>query len=120
MDLQAEAVRPGRPRFPDDGRGIRYLPGRPRALTMSYIALSEKDKAEMLARVGVEDVAGLFRCIPAGVRLDRDLNLPPAMSEPELLDHFAAVAGRTTYPRFLSFLGGGMYHHYIPAVVDSL
>jgi glycine dehydrogenase subunit 1 len=87
---------------------------------MSYIALSDKDTAEMLARVGVANAAGLFQCIPDGVRLDRDLDLPPAMSEPELLAHFEAVAGRTTYPRYLSFLGGGVYHHFVPAVVDYL
>ncbi len=33
---------------------------------------------------------------------------------------WTAVAGRNTYGRFRSFLGGGAYHHFIPTVVDSL
>ncbi len=87
---------------------------------MSYIALSDQDKKEMLARLGVSSVEELFGCIPEDSRLRRDLDLPPAMSEPELLGHMDAVAGRNTYGRHRSFLGGGTYHHYIPAVVDSL
>jgi len=87
---------------------------------MSYIALSDQDKKEMLARVGAASVDELFCCIPEGSRLRRDLDLPAAMSEPELLRHMNAIAGRNTYGRFQSFLGGGAYHHYIPTVVDSL
>ncbi len=87
---------------------------------MSYIALSDQDKKEMLARVGASSLDDLFCCIPEGSRLRRDLDLPAAMSEPELLRHMEAVAGRTTYGKYRSFLGGGAYHHFIPAVVDSL
>jgi len=87
---------------------------------MSYISLSAADKSEMLARVGVAAVDELFGCVPEGLRLRRDLDLPTAMSEPELLAHFEKIAGRTTYPGYLSFLGGGAYHHFIPAAVDYL
>ncbi len=87
---------------------------------MSYTALSDQDKKEMLARVGVSSVDELFCCIPEGSRLRRDLDLPAAMSEPELLRHMEAVAGRNTYGRYRSFLGGGAYHHFIPTIVDSL
>jgi glycine dehydrogenase subunit 1 len=87
---------------------------------MSYIALSDQDKKEMLARVGAPSMDDLFGCIPEGSRLRRDLDLPAAMSEPELLRHMEAVAGRTTYGKYQSFLGAGAYHHFIPTVVDSL
>ncbi|MHB8055756.1 MAG: aminomethyl-transferring glycine dehydrogenase subunit GcvPA [Candidatus Aminicenantales bacterium] len=87
---------------------------------MSYIALSDQDKKEMLARVGAASMDELFGCIPEGTRLRRDLDLPAAMSEPELLRHMEAVAGRTTYGKYRSFLGGGIYHHFVPVIIDSL
>ena len=87
---------------------------------MSYIALSDNDKREMLARVGVASPDDLFRCIPEGVRLRRLLDLPPAMAEPELDRHMAAVAAKNTYSQYLSFLGAGVYDHFIPSVVDNL
>lgn len=87
---------------------------------MSYIALSDSDKREMLARVGVREPGELFGCIPEGVRLTKLLNLPPAMPEPELDRHMTAVAAKNTYGDYLSFLGAGVYDHFIPSIVDSL
>jgi glycine dehydrogenase subunit 1 len=87
---------------------------------MSYIALSDSDKREMLARIGVRAPADLFGCIPEGMRLTRPLDLPPAMAEPELDRHMTAVAAKNTYGGYLSFLGAGVYDHFIPAIVDSL
>jgi glycine dehydrogenase subunit 1 len=87
---------------------------------MSYIALSDKDKQEMLARIGVRAAADLFRCIPEGVRLQRLLDLPPALAEPALDRHMTAVAAKNTYADYESFLGAGVYDHFVPAVVDNL
>jgi len=87
---------------------------------MSYIALSDDDKREMLARVGVRTPADLFPCIPEEIRLKRPLALPPAMSEPELDRHMSGIAAKNTCSGFLSFLGAGVYDHFIPAVVDNL
>ncbi len=86
---------------------------------MSYIALSDQDKKEMLARLGVSSVEDCSAASPR-IRGCAGISTFPAMSEPELLGHMDAVAGRNTYGRHRSFLGGGTYHHYIPAVVDSL
>jgi glycine dehydrogenase subunit 1 len=87
---------------------------------MSYIALSDHDKKEMLARLGAASADDLFCCIPESARLCRDLDLPAAMPEPELLRHMEGIAARTTYGKYRSFLGAGAYHHFIPAVVDAL
>jgi glycine dehydrogenase subunit 1 len=87
---------------------------------MSYIALSDHDKKEMLARLGAASTDDLFCCIPEDSRLRRDLDLPAAMPEPELLRHMEGIAARTTYGKYRSFLGAGAYHHFIPAVVDAL
>ena len=75
----------------------------------------------MLAAIGVDSVDELFRDIPAGVRLGRALDLEPALSEPELSRHLEELAARNVdTTKELSFLGAGIYDHYVPAVVDAV
>jgi glycine dehydrogenase subunit 1 len=87
---------------------------------MSYISLSDRDKKEMLARIGVASPDDLFCCIPESIRMKRELRLPPPLSEPELLGFFGAVGRKNKENQCLSFLGAGAYRHHIPAVVDYL
>ncbi len=87
---------------------------------MSYVSLSENDRREMLEKIGVGSTDDLFCCIPEGVRLTGKLALPEAMPESALVRHMEAIAGENSYPKYLSFLGGGAYDHFIPSVVDSL
>ncbi|MGC9056593.1 MAG: aminomethyl-transferring glycine dehydrogenase subunit GcvPA [Candidatus Saccharicenans sp.] len=87
---------------------------------MNYISISDKDKKEMLSRIGLNSLEELFTTIPESVRLKRDLNLPGPLAEAELLEYFEARAQENTYDQYLSFLGGGAYDHFIPAVVDYL
>ena len=74
----------------------------------------------MLTRVGVEHIDDLFAAIPASHRLDGDLDLEPALDEPRLMQHLAALAQASTGANMLSFLGGGMYRHHVPPAVDQL
>ena len=75
----------------------------------------------MLETIGVESVDELFEQIPAGVRLGRSLDLEPALSESELVAHLTELASRNLDTgRELSFLGAGIYDHYVPAVVDAV
>jgi glycine dehydrogenase subunit 1 len=86
---------------------------------LSYLALTDDDRRAMLAEIGVSAVEDLFADIPAGVRFDRPLDLEPALSEPELAAHLAELAAcNVPAGHELSFLGAGMYDHYVPAVVD--
>jgi glycine dehydrogenase subunit 1 len=87
---------------------------------MSYISLSDQEKKDMLARVGVASAEELFQAIPSGFKLDRPLKVPEALSEPELVAYFEALGARNQYSDYLSFLGGGIYPHFIPSVVDYL
>jgi len=87
---------------------------------MRYIALSEKDKKEMMAALGIHSLDDLFCCIPSPLRLHRELEIPSAMSEMELIRHFEALGRKNSADHFLSFLGGGAYPHVIPSLVDSL
>src|SRR3954449_5424609 len=75
----------------------------------------------MLAAIGVSSVEELFRDIPAAVRFDRELALEPALGEQELSRHLEDLAARNIdTSRELSFLGAGIYDHYVPAIVDAV
>ncbi|MBC7364079.1 MAG: aminomethyl-transferring glycine dehydrogenase subunit GcvPA [Candidatus Aminicenantes bacterium] len=87
---------------------------------MSYIPISDRDKKEMLAKIGVNSVEELFSSIPENVRLKQELNLPAPLSEMEVLDYFTEKGKKNDFSRYLHFLGGGAYEHFIPAVVDYL
>jgi len=85
-----------------------------------YLPHTEQEIRAMLTRVGVERIDDLFAAIPASHRLDRDLDLEPALDEPRLMQHLSALAQASTGANMLSFLGGGMYRHHVPPAVDQL
>src|SRR5262245_24226286 len=88
---------------------------------MSFLSLTDADREEMLATIGVASVEELFRDIPDGVRYAGRLALEPALSEPELWAHLEELAGRNVpVGGELSFLGAGGYDHYVPAGVDAV
>jgi glycine dehydrogenase subunit 1 len=74
----------------------------------------------MLARVGAANLDELFSAIPEAHRLDRRLDLEPALDEPRLMQHLTALSDANGGTRMLSFLGGGMYQHHVPPAVDQL
>ncbi|MGZ4398167.1 MAG: aminomethyl-transferring glycine dehydrogenase subunit GcvPA [Gaiellaceae bacterium] len=86
-----------------------------------FLALTDADREAMLAAIGVDDVEALFSDIPQAVRLRRELELDPPRSEQEVVDELTALAERNVHTgRELSFLGAGIYDHYVPAVADWL
>jgi glycine dehydrogenase subunit 1 len=86
-----------------------------------YLSLTDADRDAMLEAVGVSSVEELFEDIPEGMRFERELDLEPALSEPELLQHLAELAGRNVHTgQELSFLGAGIYDHYVPAISDAM
>jgi len=87
---------------------------------MSYLSLSDKDKKDMLAAAGISSTEELFFCIPEAVRLKRALDLPAPLAEADLVRELEEIGSRNSYADYLSFLGGGAYEHYIPAVIDAL
>jgi glycine dehydrogenase subunit 1 len=88
---------------------------------MSFLSLTEQDREQMLETIGVDSIEELFEQIPAGVRLGRPLELERALSEPELVAHLSELAARNVDTgREVSFLGAGIYDHYVPAVVDAV
>src|SRR5689334_11982956 len=75
----------------------------------------------MLAAIGVSSIEELFRDIPAAVRFDGELALDPPLGEQQLTRHLEELASRNVdTSRELSFLGAGIYDHYVPAIVDAV
>jgi glycine dehydrogenase subunit 1 len=88
---------------------------------VSFLSLTAADRERMLAAIGVDAVDELFAQVPEAVRLRRPLDLEPPLSEPELVAHLSELAARNVHVGAeLSFLGAGMYDHYVPAVVDAI
>jgi glycine dehydrogenase subunit 1 len=76
----------------------------------------------MLDAIGVGSIEELFdRQIPAAVRLGRPLDLPAGMAEQDVYAHLRELAAKNTSAEDeITFLGAGMYDHYVPAIVDML
>jgi glycine cleavage system P protein (glycine dehydrogenase) subunit 1 len=86
-----------------------------------YTAATDSDRAAMLAQIGVGSVEELFADIPAALRLTRALGLQDGLSEQEVYDDLRALAARNVSTEDeISFLGGGMYDHYVPSLIDSI
>lgn len=78
------------------------------------------DLDAMLETIGVEKIDELFKYLPGG-QIYPQLNLPPALTEMEVLTELQDIAwANDTARELVSFLGAGAYNHYSPAVVDSI
>jgi glycine dehydrogenase subunit 1 len=86
---------------------------------MRYLPKSPAEREWMLAEIGAASIDDLFAVIPAEYRLGRDLAVPRAHAESEIIDYFRA-AGRKNATNYASFLGAGAYRHYRPVIIDSL
>src|SRR5215212_551833 len=86
-----------------------------------YTSATDADRQEMLAAVGVETIDDLFADVPEGVRLGRALDLPPGKPEQEVYARLRDLAARNVSAEDeITFLGAGMYDHYVPSLVDSI
>jgi glycine dehydrogenase subunit 1 len=75
----------------------------------------------MLAAIGVKTIDDLFATIPPGLRREEPLNLPPAHSEDHLMRVLGALAAKNAdTERMASFLGAGIYDHFVPAAVRAV
>lgn len=88
---------------------------------MTYIPISPKERDAMLETIGVKSLDDLFEAVPAKHRFPK-LNLPPALTEMEAMNELSGLAQSNENVRsdLISFLGAGMYNHYIPSVVDHI
>src|SRR5437588_1070754 len=88
---------------------------------MRYHPLTQQDRADMLARIGVDDINALFADVPAGKLLREPLPLPPHKSELEVERILSQAAARNVAASQVPFfVGCGAYKHHVPSAVDHL
>jgi glycine dehydrogenase subunit 1 len=85
---------------------------------MPFLTNSENDLREMLRVIGVETFEQLIERIPAELRFKGTLKIPPAVSELEIQSLVELIGAKNCSG--ISFLGGGVYDHYIPALIDAI
>lgn len=79
-------------------------------------------KEHMLKEIGIKDVEEIYQEIPGSLRIKGKMNLPkPFLSEHELRRHVKGLLSKNkSCEDYLSFLGGGCWQHYVPAVCDEI
>ncbi len=75
----------------------------------------------MLEKIGVSSFEELLKDIPTQLRLKKPLDIPSALSEPEVTRLMKSLSQKNVSAQeYASFLGGGSYDHFIPAAVGQL
>jgi glycine dehydrogenase subunit 1 len=86
-----------------------------------YTSATDADRREMLDAIGLGSIEELFRDIPENVRQREPIALPDGMAEQDVYDHLRGLAARNRDAESeVTFLGAGMYDHYVPAIIDSI
>ncbi len=87
---------------------------------MGYVGLSRDEEQRMLRDIGVSTFEDLLGAIPADSRLQRLLQTLGPLSELELRRMMGEWAASNAADRIVSFVGGGLYDHYVPAAVNAI
>ena len=88
---------------------------------MNYLPATEQDKKLMLEKIGVSDIEELFADIPEEIRFKGELKIPGGVSEYELKRILLDLSNQNkNLDNFISFMGGGVYDHYMPMIVDQI
>ena len=82
---------------------------------MPFIPHTEEDVAEMLSRIGAENIETLFDEIPSDLKCGRLEKVPPGLSEMEITRLMMKRAEMDGV--YQNFIGAGAYEHHIPAAV---
>ncbi|UCF81472.1 MAG: aminomethyl-transferring glycine dehydrogenase subunit GcvPA [Acidobacteriota bacterium] len=88
---------------------------------MRYIPNTPQDQKRLLDAVGAPSVEALFESIPEELRLRGKIGLPDALAENQVRKEMERLTGRNRPTTdYVSFLGAGAYHHYVPAALNHL
>lgn len=79
---------------------------------------TQEDLRKMLLKAGVKSMDELFAEIPKEILYNKEYNIPEAMSEMEIRNHFTLLGNQNK--TLTIFAGGGAYDHYTPSVIPNL
>lgn len=85
----------------------------------SYVPVTEKDREEMLKKIGIASMDDLFGMIPDDVKIKGGLDLPEGMAELQVRRTMEKMAAKNkVFP--VMFRGAGAYRHFVPSIVKSV
>ncbi len=88
---------------------------------MRYTPHTDSDRQQMLGTIGASSLDEIVNHIPSSLRDHAKINLPQGLSEIQVKRTMAALAANNATPQeWRLFLGGGIYHHFIPSTVDAI
>jgi glycine dehydrogenase subunit 1 len=87
---------------------------------MRYIPNSFEERADMLSEIGLRSSEELFRSIPTDILLNRKLEITEPLAENEVIKRMEDLAAQNPASQKTLFLGGGVYSHFSPTIVDYL
>ncbi len=88
---------------------------------MKYIPNTKEQKEEMLKEIGVSSFEEIIKVIPEDAKLKREINLPHALSEQEIVEHIESLSDKNfDFKHSKPLCGGGSYRHYIPEAVKAV
>ncbi len=88
---------------------------------MNFIPNNDIDRKIMLDTIGLKSVSELFNHIPEKAKIANDLQINDGMSEMTLSRNIRQIADKSKFnPDTVSFMGGGIYDHYIPSTVEAI
>ncbi len=88
---------------------------------MRYLPLTDADRNQMLAAIGVKSMEDIYCDVPKAALLAKTIDLPPHQGEIEVERAISAMAAKNLNAAAVpSFLGGGAYRHHVPATVDAM
>ena len=88
---------------------------------MRYLPLTDTDRSQMLAAVGIKSMDDIYCDVPAIALLKETIDLPPHQGEMEVESAISIMAAKNlNAAEAPSFLGGGAYRHHVPASVDAM
>ncbi|GAA0350719.1 aminomethyl-transferring glycine dehydrogenase subunit GcvPA [Bacillus horti] len=90
-------------------------------MTYRYLPMTDADRKEMLAEIGVQSAEELFSDIPDKIKYKQALNISKALDETTLTRYMMGLANKNANSlEYSSFIGAGTYEHYIPSVVNHV
>lgn len=84
-----------------------------------YLPNTPEQRRQMLEAIGVKSIEALFRDIPQQLRRQGESNLPHPLAETGLAAHINQLADKNRATP-VSFLGGGVYDHFVPAAINHV
>jgi len=88
---------------------------------MPYISNTERDRQKILKTIGVNKFEDLLTAIPEELRMKKPLTLSEPLSELEITKNIQAKKGKNiSCEKVNSFLGGGIYDHFIPSAIETI